>query len=432
MRCTVLPCSLLFLTLFCGMARSVTAETLFGLKHLVNLRSVTTAKISPDGKQVAYVLSVPRHPLKDDDGPAWSELHVVNEAGESRPFIAGKVDIGDVQWTPDGRSIAFVSKRPGDDNAALYVIPVDGGEARRVVAHSTDLRGVTFSADGKQIALLATDSLSKEQQDFRTKGFKQEIYEEDVPAVKVWVAPVDGSRPPRSLQLTGSAHAASWRPDGRQLAVVLAPTALVDDGLMAKRVYIVDVDTGAVIKPVQNAGKLGQVGWSPDGKLLAMVSGAHINDPQEGRLMVVPAAGEDLLRDLMPDYQAHVTSFGWLDSDTLVWAADEGTDAVVGEVDLHGSRRIWSKAGGPIIGSLSLTKSGQRAAAVGHTPQHSGEVFLFAPGAESAKRLTVSNPSLQDVRFASQEVVKWRAEMVWSWREYWSARSIMRLGRATR
>ena len=30
-----------------------------------------------------------------------------------------------------------------------------------------------------------------------------------------------------------------------------------------------------------------------------MVSGAHINDPQEGRLMVVPAAGEDLLRDLM-------------------------------------------------------------------------------------------------------------------------------------
>ena len=103
-----------------------------------------------DGKQVAYVLSVPRHPLKDDDGPAWSELHVVNEAGESRPFIAGKVDLGDVQWTPDGRSIAFVSKRPGDENASLYVIPVDGGEARWVVAHSTDLRGVTFSADGKQ------------------------------------------------------------------------------------------------------------------------------------------------------------------------------------------------------------------------------------------------------------------------------------------
>ena len=89
----------------------------------------------------------------------------------------------------------------------------------------------------------------------------------------------------------------------------------------------------------------------------------------------------------MPDYQAHVTSFGWLDSDTLVWAADEGTDAIVGEVDLNGSRRIWSKAGGPIISSLSLTKDGKVAAAVGHTPQHPGEVFLLTPGAESANGL---------------------------------------------
>ena len=73
----------------------------------------------------------------------------MNEAGESRPFIAGKVDIGEVQWTPDGRSIAFVSKRPGDETRHVRN-SVDGGEARRVVAHSTDLRGVTSVADGNR------------------------------------------------------------------------------------------------------------------------------------------------------------------------------------------------------------------------------------------------------------------------------------------
>ena len=400
---------LLFQAIIWNGTKAISAETLFSTKHLVTLRSVVSAKITHDGKRVAYVLSVPRHPLRDEDGPAWSELHVVDEAGQSRPFITGKVDIGEVQWTPDGRSIAFVSKRPGDQNASLYVIPVDGGEARRIVVHNSDMRGVAFSEDGKQVVFLASEPLSKDQQDFRDKGFKQEIYEEDVRPAKVWISPADGSKPPRSLPLTGSAHAAHWRPDGRQLAAVLAPTPLVDDSLMGKRVYIIDVDTGEVLKPVQNPGKLGQVGWSPDGQFLAVVSGAHINDPQEGRLLVVPAVGEDPLRDLMPDYQAHVTSFGWLDSDTLVWAADEGTDSVVGEVDLNGSQRIWSKAGGPIISSLSLAKDGKIAAAVGHTPQHPGEVFLFSPGAESARRLTESNPPLKDVRFAFQEVVKWKA-----------------------
>lgn len=409
MRSTRTTLCLLLLALLWISARSIAAERLFGLPDLIGLRSVVSAKISPDGGLVAYVLAVPRHPLQDEDGPARTELHVVDRAGLSRPFVTGKVDIGEVHWTPDGRSIAFVSKRPGDENASLYLIPVDGGEARRILAHNSDLRGVTFSEDGKQVAFLATEPLSKEQLDDRAKGFRQEIYEEDVRPVKIWIAPADGSKPPRSLELTGSAHAVHWRPVGRQLAVVLAPTPLVDDSLMGKRVYVVDVDTGEVVRPVKNPGKLGQVGWSPDGQWLAMVSAAHIHDPQEGRLTIAPAVGDEAPRDLMPDYQAHVTAFGWVDSDTLLWAADEGTASVVGEVDLNGTRRLWSKSGGPIITGFSLAQDGKAAAAVGNTPQHPGEVFLLTQSDAFAERLTTSNPSLKDVRLAAQEEIKWKA-----------------------
>src|SRR6516164_2046462 len=37
-------------------------------KHVAKIRTVTAAEISPDGSRVAYVLSVPRRPIEDEDG----------------------------------------------------------------------------------------------------------------------------------------------------------------------------------------------------------------------------------------------------------------------------------------------------------------------------------------------------------------------------
>ena len=166
---------------------------------------------------------MPRNPLEGDNGPAYGELHVTDVPGHSRPFVTGKVNVSSVQWTRDGRAIAFLSKRGDDEHTSLYTIPVDGGEARRLLDHDASVRGVSFSADGKQIAFLSTEPIDKKQQEYRDQGFNQELYEEDDRPTKVWIAQADGSGNPRALELTGSASSVRWNPVRRQLAVVLAP-----------------------------------------------------------------------------------------------------------------------------------------------------------------------------------------------------------------
>ena len=89
-----------------------------------------------DGKHVAYVLSIPRDPYADDDGTAWTELHVADGPGAARPFVAGEVNVSGIAWTPDGRSIAYLAKRHGDDHRGVWAIPVDGG-SHQVVARAT-------------------------------------------------------------------------------------------------------------------------------------------------------------------------------------------------------------------------------------------------------------------------------------------------------
>src|SRR5271156_2786920 len=94
-------------------------DNVFTPQHVAKLRIVTAAVISPDGTQIAYLLSVPRQLPKEKDGPSWSELHVVDTKGNSTPFITGEVRIGDISWTPDGKSIAFLAKREKDATRSL-------------------------------------------------------------------------------------------------------------------------------------------------------------------------------------------------------------------------------------------------------------------------------------------------------------------------
>lgn len=414
-RARRLALGLLFLGLSSGLTpcsspvAAQAANAVFAPRDVASAQNVLSAVVSPDGGCVAYTLAVPRNPLAGDNGPASSELHVVDAKGQSRPFVTGQVSVGDVQWTPDGRSIAFLSRRGAASTTDLYTIAVDGGEARRVIALDTDIRAAEYSADGQWLALLAAEPQRKDEKESREKGFNQEVYEEDWRAVKVWIAAAAGDGQPRRLELPGSASAVAWSPSGRQLAVVLAPTPLVDDGYMFKRVAIVDVDTGQIVDRIQNPGKLGRVLWSPDGRHLALISGADLNDPAEGRLMVVPAPGGGAPRDLMPDYQAHVRDVAWKDARTLMWIAHEGVGATVGEVDLDGQRKVRSGPATPIWTSLSLARDGRTWASVGSAPEHPSEVFLQGVNDQTPRRLTASNAWLAKRRLARQEVVSWQA-----------------------
>ena len=99
---------------------------------VAKIRSVTQGVISPDGTHTAFVLSIPRTPWEEKDGPSRSELHVLdNQSGESSVYITSKTGVSSPHWTPDGKGIAFLAKRDGDEQRSLYVIPLKGGEARR-------------------------------------------------------------------------------------------------------------------------------------------------------------------------------------------------------------------------------------------------------------------------------------------------------------
>jgi dipeptidyl aminopeptidase/acylaminoacyl peptidase len=399
-----------FLVLFLTCLTPPLAAQTLTPHDVANLRNVREVALSPDGQQIAYLLEVPRNPLQDENGPAWTELHLVRSTGESRPFVSGDVNVGFIRWRPDGNSVSFLAKRGKDEHRSLYSIPAAGGEARRLVAHGADITFYSWSPDGDRVAFLAAEAVDKKREEQRKKGFNAEIYEEELRPVKVWIANLaQDAAEPRALDLPGSASELHWSPNGDRLAVALAPTPLVDDHYMNRRVRLVDPETGSILLQIENPGKLGQVTWSPDGNRLAMISAADIHDPLEGRLMVA-STSDGVLRDLLPGWEGHLRAFVWRDPQTIVYLADQGVTTGLEEIRADGSNRRVLLAPGPLCWSaLSLSRDGERLALIADSPEHPFELFFFDQQAREARRLTDSNPWLENIRKAPQEVIEYSA-----------------------
>lgn len=393
-----------------GFAGAAEKET-FELEDLFRLRAVTSVEVSPDGREIAYLLRVPRNPLKDENGPPFSELHVANAEGESRPFVTGKVDVEQIAWHPDGKQISFVTKRENDKQQSLYIIPVGGGEARKILEHETGISAYSWSPNGDRVVFLASEPELEEDKKLKEKGFNQEIYEETAQFTRIWIASVEGEtdETPRKLDVEGSASEVHWAPEGDRLAVAIAPTPLVDDSLMRRVVQIIDVETGAVSARLDHAAKLGGFGWSPDARHLFTISGADMNDPRDGRLFIWQPDGTKV-REIRPGYEGHIWSADWKDAEAIVFVGYENLQTIVAEASIQSDDvRVRVGKDGPIADGISVSRDGKTIAFSGETPSHPAELFALMDGKDSAERVTFSNSWLSDIRLAEQEAIRFKA-----------------------
>lgn len=193
------------------------------------------------------------------------------EASESSPAIS-----------PDGRFVAFTSKREGDSSSQVYLLPLDGpGEARRVTELPTGASGPVWSPDGRAIAFTSSlypnvdtsDEAQQAEKDRRTKDEVQ-VSAYDAFPVRNW----DRWRDDRKTHPFVLALTAAGEPDG-------GPRALLAGSDIAA-----DVGYGGSGAPV----------WTPDGR--ALIYGIVTNGNEGARattpthLYRVPAAGGEARR----------------------------------------------------------------------------------------------------------------------------------------
>src|SRR3954464_7537188 len=118
-----------------GILASVSASQVPSSLHTITHEDVFLMKrvgapvVSPDGKWTVFSVTEPSY----EESKTVNDLWIVPTDGSTAPrrLTNTKGGEGGVEWSPDGRKIAFSARREDDSTSQIYVMNIaEGGEAR--------------------------------------------------------------------------------------------------------------------------------------------------------------------------------------------------------------------------------------------------------------------------------------------------------------
>jgi dipeptidyl aminopeptidase/acylaminoacyl peptidase len=400
--------------------RFMTAEDLY------DFELVPDSQISPDGKNVVYVI---QHVEKSTE-KKFTNLYVVPTSGDQpKQFTYGNHSDLNPRWKPDGSEIAFLSNRGNlEKSPQIYLIPFGGGEARPLTQIEGSILSFAWSPDGKKIlcSVVKTDkeALEREKDESKKKlgvvyrQIDRLFYKMDgigyLPKERnhIWVVDAITGK---GKQLTDHAiydeADPCLSPDGKWIVFTSNRSPDPDNLIHEVDLYVMPAGGGDFRKIETPRGSKSLPDFSPDGKWIAYY-GAEDKDKmyKNQSLWVVPADGSILPRNLTEPFDYHVeagtindmghgnlTQPVWSnDSKRLFFPVDYHGSTILKSINVDGSDLKTEIDEGGVVCRFDFDKSQQRMSYFYGTNEDPGQIFVQGVTNKAKKQLTHVNKKLLD------------------------------------
>ncbi|MEM8696839.1 MAG: S9 family peptidase [Pseudomonadota bacterium] len=415
-----------FLTLALGLmlATPLAAQSgeRFSGADLFALEYAADPRISPDGRQVAYV-RMSGDIMVDRFMPSiWL---VDTASGDQRPLIAGPGAHSSPRWSPDGSKLAYLSTAE-DGGAQLFVRWMENGATVRVTNLPNTPSSIAWSPNGEQIAYtmlvpgspetLGEAPARPEGADWAEPLTEQTrlIYRTDGAGYlqpgfsHVFVVPAEGGAP-RQIS-SGDFHhdgALSWTADG--LHIVTAANRQEDWEIdrQESEIYALAVNGGALSQLTDRNGPDYAPAVSPDGGRIAYLGyddrmlGYH-----NAELHVMNRDGSNR-RSLTGSLDRSIDSFAWSNNSRSLYVAyDDRGATTIARVTLDGTINVIAEGlGGATMdrpysgGSFSIADN-DLIVATDEEPTRPADLVLVRRG--DVRRITDLNSDIIDHRRMGQ------------------------------
>ena len=380
--------------------RGMTAEDYFAFETL------SEPRFSPDGSTIAFVVTTIDRQQNRRRSAIWS----VPADGSRGPvaLTTAPQSSNSPRWSPDGKTIAFLSTRPAAGDAVadtprnqVWLLPLGGGEPRRLTTLLNGVNSFQWSPDGARLVVVSRTGPSdtaKSPSDVRhykhaNYKFNDTGWFDDTRA-HLWVVEVSSGRAtPLTSGDDWNDSDPQWSPDGRRIAFVSDRSGKAFDESNDTDVWVIDANGGTPSKISDHATGDNAPRWSPDGQTIAFVS--SVPEKAHPKIWLAPSAGGGAARlaaeglDLIPG------ALRWAEGGRALYfeTGVKGTSHLY-RVDLAARRAAPVTSGERTVRFVDVNEKTNRLAYAVNDPTHLDDLYVADLSGRNEKQLTHLNAAL--------------------------------------
>ena len=385
-------------------APAALAQDPMTIDDLFKVKTVGQVAVSPDGGTVAYTLSRMRNVAAgEENGTAISEVRVTRGPGEDTLFVTEETGASSLAFAGDD-TLLYAARDGG--KRAIHRLPLSGGAAEVMFAFDRDIARFALSGDGNTLYFTSRDAAAGPEDKLRKRGFDANVIDEDGRFTRLYRVDLTADEPEaEQLEVTGQVSTLAVSDDGSLVAIGLAPSPLVADDIINKKIVVLDGATGRTLREADTEGKVGSFAFSPDGTKLGFLAGTGRHDASAHTVAVLDLlSGETAF--LTGEDEADEVDFVWVSNDAMHVLAHQGVASAHYTLSADGAVSDREEHDGFVV--TSITGDGTRIAAVAQSPEHPAALYSAAPG-EGLAKWTEHNEWLGDVRLAEQRPFTYEA-----------------------
>jgi dipeptidyl aminopeptidase/acylaminoacyl peptidase len=415
----------------------VTLTKDFSAEELMSLKRISDPQISPDGRYILMAIGTP----SIVDNKMTTEIYVASIDGSSINKIDADNSVGfNARWSPDGRKIAFLSRRDG--SVQIYQMDFPSGIPELVNKLPNDVANLAWSPDGTKLSFTMDVKIDQTIADKYPNYPKanMKIYESfpvrhwdewlDENWSHLFVIPSTVGEPkdlmPKErfdtpLKPFDGSEDIAWSPDGKEMAYTCKKVKNFAESTNSD-IYLVNVETGET-KDI-TYGMMGfdkYPAYSPDGNWLAFTSQERAGfESDRIRLMLYNRkTGE--IKELAKSLDQWVEEYVWApDSKSIYCTATTFGTVQIYRINISdGKWTVLTKGEYQYGHGLGISKDGSTLVAGRQDFTHPMELYSINASSGEAKQITKLNDFnlqvLRKIKVESRQITSTDGKKVQCW-----------------
>ncbi|MGX5481409.1 prolyl oligopeptidase family serine peptidase [Bacillus thuringiensis] len=391
----------------------VKAKTYLSIEEIISLPTLASTNISDDGKNVAFV----KKTANWEDNAYRNHVWIYEkDKGQSYPLTNGDIDSTHPLWSPDSKTIAYLST--GGDGAntnQIFVKSIDGGSEVQITNEKDGVNTFKWEPTGKGFYYIAQskecEAIKKRKElygDFHHVGKEHRnncLYYIEIEKV------IQNDKEEREIkgayQLTDGKdfyiHNFDISNDGKKVVCMVTPNL---NDYMNSDLYILDVEAGALQK--MNINKLlgASVCFSPEGDKICYAASIrekdyYRNHIQDSTLEIYDMNTGEVIQPLI-NFDSTVMPLQWTAKGILIRWQDK-TNYRIGLLCENGTVEMLNEPVDGFIMDASITKDGKYISYNKAITNETFEIYL------DNKKITDENSFFKGKLRSNREIISWKS-----------------------